>query len=186
MDNDVDADDVTAQIRRAAADYGGFAGARYVTARTSDHGQNRGGGMITQRLRFVGLAASTLVIASTVALASVGTTLAQETSQPSAPVAMTTVPVQLDFVLSGAYGALLWGNADRGIDLDLIAGQGTDLAMQQINTGAVDMAIVDVGNYIEQRIGGLTDTQAVYVQFPIGTTGILSLSRRARAGRRSP
>jgi NitT/TauT family transport system substrate-binding protein len=162
---------------------GGFAGSRHVTARAFDHGQTRGGGMFTQRLRIVGLAASTLVIATTATLGSVA--LAQDQTlppivAPSEPPGVTYVPVQLDFVLSGAYGALLWGKdkgyfRDRGIDLDLIAGQGTDLAMQQINTGAVDFAIVDVGNYIEQRIAGQTDTNAVYVQFPIGTTGILSL-----------
>jgi NitT/TauT family transport system substrate-binding protein len=143
--------------------------------------------MISQRLRYVAPALSTLVIAAAATVGSVASTFAQDATAPPPPVApsepagVTFVPVQLDFVLSGAYGSLLWGEdkgyfADNGIDIDLIPGQGTDLAMQQINSGAVNMAIVDVGNYIEQRIGNLTDTQAIYVQFPVGTTGIMSVS----------
>jgi NitT/TauT family transport system substrate-binding protein len=144
--------------------------------------------MTTQRLRFLGLAASTLLVAGAATVGSVATSLAQSESPsaaptvlPSEPPGMTRVPVQLDFVLSGAYGSLLWGKdkgyfSANGIDLDLIAGQGTDLAMQQINSGAVDFAIVDVGNYIQQRISGDTQTQAIYVQFPVGTTGIMSVS----------
>jgi NitT/TauT family transport system substrate-binding protein len=142
--------------------------------------------MITQRLRFAGLA-STFVIATAASIGSVAPSLAQSespsaapTQLPSEPPGVTRVSVQLDFVLSAAYGSLLWGKdkgyfSDNGIDLDLIPGQGTDLAMQQINSGAVDFAIVDVGNYIQQRISGDTQTQAIYVQFPVGTTGIMSI-----------
>src|SRR3954471_22517306 len=119
-------------------------------------------GMISHRLRYVAPALSTLVIAAAATVGSVASSFAQEAALPPPPVAPSEpagtvfVPVQLDFVLSGAYGALLWGEdkgyfAENGIDIDLIPGQGTDLAMQQINSGAVNMAIVDVGNYIEQR-----------------------------------
>jgi len=143
--------------------------------------------MISQRLRYVAPALSALVFAAAATAGSVASTVAQDATPqpppvaPSEPPGTVFVPVQLDFVLSGAYGSLLWGEdkgyfAENGIDIDLIPGQGTDLAMQQINSGAVDMAIVDVGNYIEQRIGNLTETQAVYVQFPVGTTGIMSVS----------
>jgi len=142
--------------------------------------------MTTQRLRFLGLAASTLLVAGAATVGSVASSFAQDQTPPPIPVVseppgIVHVPVQLDFVLSGAYGSLLWGEdkgyfSDNGIDIDLIPGSGTDLAMQQINSGAVDFAIVDVGNYIQQRISGDTTTQAVYVQFPVGTTGIMSVS----------
>src|SRR6188472_4310692 len=91
-------------------------------------------GMISQRLRYVAPALSALVFAAAATVGSVASTFAQDATPPPPPVAPSEppgtvfVPVQLDFVLSGAYGSLLWGEdkgyfAENGIDIDLIPGQ---------------------------------------------------------------
>ena len=92
--------------------------------------------------------------------------------------AMTNVKIQLDFVLSG-YLPLLWGQ-DKGIfeahglNIDAVVGEGSDDALTAINTGTVDFAFLDGSNYIESHIAGETETTAIYVWYPISTTGIIS------------
>jgi NitT/TauT family transport system substrate-binding protein len=92
---------------------------------------------------------------------------------------MTDVPLQLDFVLSG-YLPLLWGQdkgffESRGLNPDFIVGEGSSDALTAINTGTVDFAFLDGSNYIESRIAGESPTTAIYVWYPISTTGIISL-----------
>jgi ABC-type nitrate/sulfonate/bicarbonate transport system substrate-binding protein len=92
--------------------------------------------------------------------------------------AMTDVKIQLDFQLSG-YMPLLWGQdkgffESRGLNPDFIVSGGSDDALTAINTGAVDFAFLDGSNYIESRIKGESETTAIYVWYPISTTGIIS------------
>jgi NitT/TauT family transport system substrate-binding protein len=101
------------------------------------------------------------------------------TPEPT-PVPVTEEALQLDFVLSGAYTPILWGKdkgyfEEVGIDLDVVPGRGTDLALAEINGGRVNFAIVDMTNYIVQRAAAETETTAIYVYNNIATTGIASL-----------
>src|SRR5918992_1666513 len=105
---------------------------------------------------------------------------ATATAAPTATAAMemTDVPIQLDFVLSG-YMPLLWGDdkgffESRGLNPDFIVGEGSSDALTAINTGTVDFAFLDGSNYIEARIKGESPTTAIYVWYPISTTGIIS------------
>ena len=104
---------------------------------------------------------------------------ATATPEPT-PVPVTGESLQLDFVLSGAYTQILWGKdkgyfEEVGIDLDVVPGRGTDLALAEINAGRVNFAIVDLTNYILQRAAAETETTAIYVYNNIATTGIASL-----------
>lgn len=105
---------------------------------------------------------------------------AAATPSPS-PIPVTRESVQLDFVLSGSWTPLLWGVekgyfTDRGIDLDIVPGRGTDLALAEINSGRVKFAFVDLTNYVIQRAAKETETTAVHVYNNIATTGIASLT----------
>lgn len=96
------------------------------------------------------------------------------------PIPVTTESVQLDFVLSGSWTPLLWGVdkgyfEEQGIDLDIVPGRGTDLALAEINSGRVNFAFVDLTNYVIQRAAAETETTAVFVYNNIATTGIASL-----------
>ncbi len=98
---------------------------------------------------------------------------------PSPSPAMVKVPVQLDFQISATSGAILWGIdkgyfKDVGIDFDLIPGEGSDLALAQIDAGKVDFAFIDGSNYIEARAKELTKTSAIYALQNISTTAIAS------------
>lgn len=100
------------------------------------------------------------------------------TSAATQPPEMTDVSIQLDFVLSG-YLPLLWGQDKgyfeaQGINPDFIVGEGSDDALTAINTGTVDFAFLDGSNFIESRIAGDSPTTAIYVWYPISTTGIIS------------
>jgi ABC-type nitrate/sulfonate/bicarbonate transport system substrate-binding protein len=103
-------------------------------------------------------------------------------ASPSAtPIPVTKESVQLDFVLSGSWTPLLWGVdkgyfESRGIDLDIVPGRGTDLALAEINAGRVKFAFVDLTNYVIQRAAAETETTAIYVYNNIATTGIASLT----------
>jgi NitT/TauT family transport system substrate-binding protein len=95
------------------------------------------------------------------------------------PIAMTKVPVQLDFVISATSCAILWGKAkgffeDAGIDLDLIPGEGSDLALNQIDSGNVDFAFIDGSNYVDARAKDVTKTMALYALQNISSTAIAS------------
>lgn len=105
-------------------------------------------------------------------------------SQPAATQAATQIPivevqVQMDFVISATSGALLWGIdkgyfTEAGIDLDLIPGRGSDLALNQIDAGNVDFAFIDGSNYIKARAEEVTETIAVYALQNISSTAIAS------------
>jgi NitT/TauT family transport system substrate-binding protein len=101
------------------------------------------------------------------------------TPEPT-PIPVTSEAVQLDFVLSGSWTPLLWGVdkgyfEEQGIDLDIVPGRGTDLALAEVNAGRVNFAFVDLTNYIIQRAAKSTETTAIYVYNNIATTGIGSL-----------
>jgi NitT/TauT family transport system substrate-binding protein len=95
------------------------------------------------------------------------------------PIAMTDVPVQLDFVISATSCPILWGIdkgffEEAGINLDLIPGEGSDLALNQIDSGNVDFAFIDGSNYIAARAQDVTNTMAIYALQNISTTAIAS------------
>jgi NitT/TauT family transport system substrate-binding protein len=95
------------------------------------------------------------------------------------PIPIVKVSVQLDFVISATSGGILWGIdkgyfRDAGIDFDLIPGEGSDLALQQIDAGKVDFAFIDGSNYIEARAKEVTKTTAIYALQNISTTAIAS------------
>jgi NitT/TauT family transport system substrate-binding protein len=114
--------------------------------------------------------------------ASAGGGSAAPSAEPSpspSPIPVTEVQVQMDFVISATSGALLWGidkgfYADAGIDLDLIPGRGSDLALNQIDAGNVDFAFIDGSNYITARAQEVTETLAVYALQNISSTAIAS------------
>jgi len=75
--------------------------------------------------------------------------------------------------------AILWGKEkgffeDAGINLDLIPGEGSDLALNQIDSGNVDFAFIDGSNYIQARAQDVTKTMAIYALQNISTTAIAS------------
>jgi NitT/TauT family transport system substrate-binding protein len=89
------------------------------------------------------------------------------------------VSVILDWLMEGSYAPLLWGIdqgifAEHGLDVDVIAGQGSDLAMGQINQGEVDFAFTDLETYIIQRANGDTDTTAIHAWLNQATIGVAS------------
>jgi ABC-type nitrate/sulfonate/bicarbonate transport system substrate-binding protein len=102
-----------------------------------------------------------------------------EPSPSPSPIPVEDVAVQLDFNISASSGALLWG-IDQGIfekygiNLDIIVGEGSDLALQQIDAGNVDFAYIDGSNYTAARVQGVTETTAIYALQNISTTGIAS------------
>ena len=65
----------------------------------------------------------------------------------------------------------------HGLNIDPIVGTGSGDALTAVSTGAVDFAFLDGSNYIEGRIAGETPTTAIYVWYPISTTGIISLEQ---------
>src|SRR5262245_57294494 len=100
-------------------------------------GVRRRSSPVRQRSR----ASATLGLATLMVAAS-STAFAQSPAAPASPLTMTKVPIQLDFVVSATSGAILWGIdkgffADAGIEIDLIPGEGSDLALAQIDSGNV-------------------------------------------------
>jgi ABC-type nitrate/sulfonate/bicarbonate transport system substrate-binding protein len=149
--------------------------------------------MFHRSIRAVAMVAAVALVASACTAAATPTPTKAPTSAPTgaasaAPTAAPTAPpvtkesLQLDFVLTAAYGALLYGKdkgyfKDASIDLDLIPGRGTDLALNEINNNRVKFAMVDLTNYIIQRAKGATQTTAIYVYNNIATTGLASLKQ---------
>jgi NitT/TauT family transport system substrate-binding protein len=142
------------------------------------------------RLPIRALAMLSVAILATSACAAAATPVPTAApTQAPATAATTAVPtkapvtkesLQLGFVLSAAYGPMLWGKdkgyfLDNSIDIDLIPGRGTDLALNEINGGRVKFAVVDLTNYILQRAQNKTETTAIYVYNNIATTGLASL-----------
>ena len=100
------------------------------------------------------------------------------TSEPT-EIPIETVQAQLDFTISATAGPLLWGVeqgifAKHGIEFDLLPGEGSDLALQQIDAGNVDFAFIDGSNFIQARVAGVTETTAIYALQNISTTAIAS------------
>ncbi len=105
-------------------------------------------------------------------------------SAPAPSVAATPIPVeklslQLDFTVSGSSGALLWGIdkgyfEEAGIELDIIPGRGSDLALNQLDGGQVDFAMVDGSNYVAARAQDVTKSVALYAFQNVSTTAIAS------------
>jgi NitT/TauT family transport system substrate-binding protein len=101
------------------------------------------------------------------------------TAEPT-PIPVEKVQVQLDFTISTSAMPLLWGVDQgifekHGIEFDLLPGEGSDLALQQIDAGNVDFAFIDGSNYIEARVKGVTETTAIYALQNVSTTAIVSL-----------
>jgi NitT/TauT family transport system substrate-binding protein len=111
--------------------------------------------------------------------ASPGASSAASPSPSPSPIPVEDVAVQLDFNISASSGPLLWG-IDQGIfekygiNLDVIPGDGSDFALQQIDAGNVDFAYVDGSNYTAARVAEVTETTAIYALQNISTTGIAS------------
>jgi NitT/TauT family transport system substrate-binding protein len=109
-------------------------------------------------------------------------TSAQTIAATAPPPSATALPVvrysvALEWLIEPPYAPILWGREqgyfeDAGIDLDLIPGQGSDLAMSQINEDRVDFAFTDLDTYIVQRAANQTETTAVFVLLADATTGI--------------
>jgi NitT/TauT family transport system substrate-binding protein len=100
-------------------------------------------------------------------------------SVAASPIEVKKVSLQLDFTISGSSGGLLWGIdkgyfKDAGIDLDVIPGRGSDLALNQIDSGNVDFAMLDGSNYVAARAENVTKTTALYAFQNISTTAIAS------------
>lgn len=103
---------------------------------------------------------------------------------PSVEASGTPIPVeplslQLDFTISGSSGALLWGIdkgffEEAGIDLDIIPGRGSDLALNQLDAGQVDFAMVDGSNYVAARAQDVSSSTALYAFQNVSTTAIAS------------
>ncbi len=111
------------------------------------------------------------------ASASAGTTAAPSASVT--PIPVEDVQVQLDFTISATAGPLLWGVEQgifekHGINFDLLPGEGSDLALQQIDAGNVDFAFIDGSNFIQATVEGVTETTAIYALQNISTTAIAS------------
>jgi NitT/TauT family transport system substrate-binding protein len=103
---------------------------------------------------------------------------AAPTPSPTA-IPIVKVSVQLDFQISSTSGSILWGIdkgyfAEQGIEFDLIPGEGSDLALAQIDAGQVDFAFIDGSNYVAARAQDLTKTTAIYAFQNISTTAIAS------------
>jgi len=97
------------------------------------------------------------------------------------PIPVTKESIQLDFVLSAQQAPILWGqdkgySKAQGIDLDLIPGRGSDLALAELNAGRVKFAFVQLTNYIAQRALKKTETTAIYAYLNVSATGIASLT----------
>jgi NitT/TauT family transport system substrate-binding protein len=147
--------------------------------------------MIHRRLRGTALMAAAMLLVSA---CSGGASPSPSTGAPSTPASATpgatatpepteipveTVQAQLDFTMSATAGPLLWGVDQgifekHGIEFDLLPGEGSDLALQQIDAGNVDFAFIDGSNYIEARVKGVTETTAIYALQNISTTAIAS------------
>jgi NitT/TauT family transport system substrate-binding protein len=108
------------------------------------------------------------------------TTTAQATTSAAAA-EVVEVSVILDWLMEASYAQLLYGVengifAQHGLDVEIISGMGSDLAMGQINEGEVDFAFTDLETYLVQRANGDTDTTAVYAWLNQPTIGIASLT----------
>ena len=105
------------------------------------------------------------------------TSAATPTAASGTSLPVVKYSIALEWLLEPPYAPFLWGEqqgyfAEAGIDLDLIPGQGSDLAMAQINEDKVDFAFTDLETYIVQRAADQTPTTAVFVLLGEGTTGI--------------
>ena len=144
--------------------------------------------MLRRPVRSLALLSAILIVSACTSAATPAPTAAP--TQAAATAAPTATPtkapvtkesLQLDFVLSAAYGPLMYGQdkgyfLDNSIEIDLVPGRGTDLALAEINGGRVKFAMVDLTNYVIQRTKNATETTAVYVYNNIATTGLASLT----------
>jgi len=106
-------------------------------------------------------------------------TAPSEAAPTPTAIPIVKVSVQLDFQISSTSGSILWGIdkgyfAEQGIEFDLIPGEGSDLALAQIDAGQVDFAFIDGSNYVAARAQDLTKTTAIYALQNISTTAIAS------------
>jgi NitT/TauT family transport system substrate-binding protein len=125
---------------------------------------------------------SPVASAATSPVASTATSTAPSQSEQTSPIPVTKVSLQLDFVVQTRWAPLLRGIdkgyfSSRGIDLDIVPGRGSDLALQVINAGNTDFAVVDLGNFLAQRAAVQTETTGIYAYLNIPTTGIASFEQ---------
>lgn len=154
-------------VRRAAASLAAFA---FLVGAC-------GGGTTASPSRPAPTSAASVSVPTT-APATATPTPAPTVAPPSATsVALVKESVPLEWLIEPPYAPILWGKeqgyfSDVGIDLDLLPGQGSDLAMSQINENKSKFAFTDLDTYIVQKAAGQTDTTAVFVLLGEGTTGI--------------
>lgn len=87
------------------------------------------------------------------------------TGDSASDVRATTL--QLDFVYTNGYEALAYGVdqgyfTDEGIDLKVVSGRGSTLALQQLASNKTDFAMSSLSTYIQQRLRGEGDALAIY------------------------
>jgi NitT/TauT family transport system substrate-binding protein len=138
----------------------------------------RGGALIAAVLLAVTACAGGTAPSASSAPTGAPSEVATATPEPT-PIPVETVQAQLDFTISATAGPLLWGVdqgifAKYGIEFDLLPGEGSDLALQQIDAGNVDFAFIDGSNFIQARVEGVTETTAIYALQNISTTAIAS------------
>jgi len=85
----------------------------------------------------------------------------------------------LGWVIDTSVAPLLYGIdkgffREQGIDLELIPGRGSDLALQQINENKVQFALPDLESYLTQRAKNLTPTTAVMSLVDFPTIGVVA------------
>src|SRR5712692_636155 len=95
------------------------------------------------------------------------------------PATLTKVPIQLNWIVDTSVSPYLYGIEhgffrEQGVDLDIIPGRGSDLAMQQINENKVQFAIADLLTYLAFRARKETATTAVMTHIDVPTIGTVS------------
>jgi NitT/TauT family transport system substrate-binding protein len=101
-------------------------------------------------------------------------------AQPAAkPAEITKVPLILNFRFDPTFAPLLYGTEkgffrEQGVELDIVPGRGSDLAMQQINENKLQFAFTDLLTYLLQRAKGETPTTAVMSYFDSQTIGVVA------------
>ena len=116
-----------------------------------------------------------LLIASLALAACAG----ESQSTTTEPVELTPVALQMHFLPEPAWGITLYGIehgifAEHGIVLDLIPGQGSQFAMQQLNENQVQFAQASLIAYLTSRAADASDTTAVFTPINHPQAGILT------------
>lgn len=109
-----------------------------------------------------------LALAGAILLSSCGSQTSDSTSEASIPEELTLVKLQMHFLPQPDWGAYLYGLENgifekHGIDLELIPGQGSAFAVQQLNEGQAEFGSANILAYLADRAETGSETTAVYV-----------------------